>query len=381
MKKDYYEILGIAKTASLQDIKKAYRSLALSHHPDRVPEEKKKEAEERFKEISEAYGVLSDPQKRSMYDQYGHAGIDQRYTSEDIFKGADFNSVFEGMGLGDIFGRIFGDEGMDIFGGGGRGGARRSRRGRDIQYEVELTLEEAYTGIKKEVKVPRHDQCETCHGSGAKPGSKLKTCAACKGQGQIVMSNGFFRMAQTCPQCSGEGKTITEPCVPCQGKGIVRVTRNIQVDIPAGVDNESTLRLRGEGELGSAGRGDLYVSIRILPHAKFQRNGLDVHLQLPVSFVKAALGGEVMVPTLSGDVDMKIPQGTQSGKTFRLKGKGMPDVHSHQGTGDQYVHVMLQVPTKLSSEQKRLLDEFARISGEDVDNNSSFADKIKKVFK
>ncbi len=382
MKKDYYEILGIPKSATLQDVKKAYRSLALSHHPDRVPEEKKKEAEEKFKEISEAYGVLSDPQKRAMYDQYGHAGIDQRYTTEDIFKGADFSSVFEGANLGDIFGRIFGDTGFDVFAETSSGrGSRRARRGRDIQYEVELGLEEAYSGVKKTLKVPRNDFCTSCEGSGAKSGSKPKICPTCKGQGQVVMSSGFFRMAQTCSSCGGTGKIITEYCPQCNGRGVLRVTRNIEVSFPAGVDNDSQLRVKSEGEAGVTGRGDLYVFIRVRPHASFQRDGNDIHMPLSVSFVKAALGAEVSVPTLSGSVSMKIPAGTQSGKIFRLRNKGMPDLHGGPA-GDQYVRVMLQVPTRLTSEQKKLLEEYARLSGESVDGQGdSFAEKMKKVFK
>ena len=382
MKKDYYEILGVPKSATLQDIKKAYRSLALSHHPDRVPEEKKKQAEEQFKEISEAYGVLSDPQKRAMYDQYGHAGIDQRYTTEDIFKGADFSSVFEGANLGDIFSRVFGDAGFDFEGQTSSRGPRRSRRGRDIQYEVELTLEEAYTGVKKTIQVPRNEYCTTCEGTGAKLGSKTKTCPTCRGQGQVVVSSGFFRMAQTCSQCRGEGKIITEYCPKCNGKGVNRVTRNIEISFPAGVDNDSQLRVKGEGEIGKAGRGDLYVLIRVRPHATFQRNGNDVHMQMPVSFVKAALGAEVSVPTLNGSVSMKIPAGTQSGKIFRLRGKGIPDLHHGGSPGDQYVRVMLEVPARLTVEQKRLLEEYARVSGEIVDQpGDSFAEKMKKVFK
>ncbi len=386
MKRDYYEILGVPKSATLADIKKAYRSLALSHHPDRVPEDKKKEAEEKFKEISEAYGVLSDPQKRAMYDQYGHSGIDQRYTTEDIFKGADFSSVFEGAGLGDIFGRIFEDFGFDVFGGTagsqGRGaGGRRRRRGRDIQYEVELTLEEAYTGVKKMIQVPRYDSCSMCNGSGAKPGSKPKTCPTCKGQGQIIMSNGFIRMAQTCSTCGGEGKIISEPCPQCSGQGVIRVQRSLEVTFPPGVDNDSQLRLRGEGESGIAGNGDLYILIRIQPHSIFQRDDKDIHMQLPISFVKAALGDEVSVSTLSGSVTMKIPPATQSGKVFRLRHKGMPDLHGGE-QGDQYVRVMLQVPNRLTPEQKRLLEEFARVSGENLSGqNGSFSEKIKKVFK
>ncbi len=381
MKKDYYEILGLSKTATLQDIKKAYRSLALSHHPDRVPEDKKKEAEEKFKEISEAYGVLSDPQKRSMYDQYGHAGIDQRYSTEDIFKGADFSSVFEGAGLGDIFGKIFGDAGFDVFGETSGSRSKRARRGRDIQYEVELSLEDAFMGIKKSIKVPRNEYCSNCEGSGASPGSKPKICPTCKGQGQVVMASGFFRMAQTCSACGGEGKIITEFCPQCHGKGMVRVTRNIEVNFPPGIDNDSQLRVRGEGEVGSTSRGDLYIFVRVQPHDIFQRSGNDLQMQLNINFVKAALGAEVNVPTLNGVVSMKIPAGTQSGKIFRLRNKGMPDLHGGS-PGDQYVRVMIQVPTRISPEQKKLLEEFARISGEKVEEPSdSFGDKIKKVFK
>src|SRR3989338_8696102 len=379
-KKDYYEILGVKKDSAADDIKKAYRSLALSHHPDRVPQEKKKEAEEKFKEISEAYGVLSDPQKRAMYDQYGHAGIDQRYTTEDIFKGADFSSIFEGLseglgGGGSIFESIFGD----VFGGSPRGGSR-ARRGRNIQYEVDLTLEEAYKGVKKTLKVPRHDYCTHCDGTGAKPGSKSKTCPSCKGQGQVIMSSGFFRMAQTCHQCGGEGKIITEHCPQCQGQGVVRVTRNIEVNFPAGVDNDSQLRVRGEGEAGKGGNGGLYIYVHVKNHQVFQRDGSDIYINLPVSFVKGALGAEVSVPTLNGNVTMKIPPGTQSGKVFRLKEKGMSSLHGGR-PGDQYVKLMLQVPEKLTAEQKRLLEEFARISGESIDGSGTFAEKLKKVFK
>lgn len=380
MKKDYYEILGVPKSSSVQDIKKAYRSLALKHHPDRVPAEQKKDAEERFKEISEAYGVLSDPQKRQMYDQYGHAGIDQRYTSEDIFKGADFSN-FEDMGLGDIFGRIFGESGFDIFGAGtGQGGARQ-RRGGNIQYEVEITLEEAFKGVKKQIKVPRHDACDKCQGSGAKPGSSKKTCPTCRGQGQVVMSSGFFRMAQTCSNCGGQGKVITDPCPNCQGRGTMRVTRNIDVTIPAGVDNDSRLRVKGEGEYGPDGRGDLYLFINVRQHPVFHREGNDLQMELPISFVKAVLGSEVMVPTIDGQVSMKIPAGTQSGKIFRLKEKGMLDLHG-RGHGDQYVRVMIQVPTHLTHEQRRVLEEYARVSGEEIkDPSETISEKIKKVFK
>ncbi|MBI5150922.1 MAG: molecular chaperone DnaJ [Candidatus Omnitrophica bacterium] len=384
MKKDYYEILGVPKTATPQDIKKAYRSLALKLHPDRVPEAEKKEAEHKFKEMSEAYGVLSDPQKRQMYDQYGHAGIDQQFTSEDIFRGADFSDVFEGMDLGNIFGQIFGESDLGDILGGARGGrrSRRSQRGRDIEYEVEITLEEAYQGVHKKITIPRHEHCTKCNGSGAKPGSKSKSCSQCGGRGQVIMSSGFFRMQQTCPACGGRGETITEFCPDCHGKGAVRVTRKIDVNIPAGVDNTSRLRVSGQGEIGSAGAGDLYLYIRVLPHDTFERDGSDLYMSLPVSFVKAALGAEVSVPTLNGHVAMKIPPATQSGKVFRLKGKGMPDVHGSQAHGDQYVKVMLHVPEKLNSAQKELLEKFAAVSGEEVNSSSeSITEKIKKVFK
>jgi molecular chaperone DnaJ len=381
MKKDYYEILGVPKTATVQEIKKKYRTLALSHHPDRVPEKEKAAAEEKFKEISEAYGVLSDPKKRELYDQHGHAGIDQNYTAEDIFKNADFSSVFgDQVDLGDIFSQFFGGGGGEGFGGRSSGG-QRARRGRDIQYEVDITFEEAFNGIKKKVTVPRDEHCKECHGTGAKNGTALKTCPTCGGRGQVIMSSGFFRMQQTCSSCGGQGKIVTEACPNCRGKGSVRITRHIDVNIPAGVDNETRLRVQGEGEVGSAGPGDLYLYIHVIPHKTFERDGNNLYMELPVSFVKAALGGEVVVPTLSGNVDMKIPQGTQSGKTFRLKDKGMPDVHGGH-RGDQYVKVMLNVPEKISPEQKRLLEEFAKVSGEDVStNNGSFKEKIKKVFK
>lgn len=382
MKRDYYEILGVNKGASLEEIKKAYRGLALQYHPDRVPQEKKKEAEEKFKEISEAYAVLSDSQKRSLYDQYGHEGIDQRYTADDIFRNADFSSIFRDMGDsgfgGSIFEDIFGDLGFDVFGTGSRG-SRRGRRGRDIQYEVDITLEEAYSGVSKIIQVPKNEVCSNCNGSGAKPGSKKTVCPTCKGQGQIIMSSGFFRMAQTCNRCRGEGKIIEQPCPSCRGQGFVRVSRKIEVKIPPGVDNNSQLRIRGEGEAGTAGKGDLYILIGVKTHPVFQREGNDVLMNLSLSFVKAALGGEVEVPTLNGKVEMKIPSGTQSGKMFRLRGKGMADLHGYS-RGDQLVRIMISVPENLTAEQRRILLEYAQASGEDIEDDS-FAKKFKKAFK
>ncbi|MBF0522085.1 MAG: molecular chaperone DnaJ [Candidatus Omnitrophica bacterium] len=385
MKRDYYEILGVDKKADLQDIKKAYRSMALKFHPDRVPEAEKKEAEEKFKEISEAYGVLSDPKKRQLYDQHGHAGIDQNFTADDIFRGADFSSIFEEAGLGDILNQFFGGGGgggFDFFseGAGGRS-SRRAQRGRDIQYEMEISLEDAFHGAKRKISVPRNEFCSVCNGTGAKNASALKNCTTCGGRGQVVMSNGFFRMAQTCHQCHGAGKVITEYCPKCSGRGAVKIMRNIDVSIPAGVDNSSRLRVRHEGEVGRDGNGDLYLYIHVLPHNTFERNGDDIALELPVSFVVAALGGEVSVPTLGGPVSMKIPSGTQSGRVFRLKDKGMPNVHGG-ATGDQYAKVMVQVPKSLTTEQKKLLEEFARVSGENISGSSeSIKEKIKKVFK
>jgi len=379
MKKDYYEILGVSKTATLADIKKVYRSLALKYHPDRVPEAEKKAAEEKFKEISEAYGVLSDPAKKQTYDQYGHQGIDQNYTSEDIFRGADFSSAFgQDTDLSDILGRMFGGSQFD-FGGGPARGSRKAR-GHDIQYEVELSLEEAYTGIKKEIKFPRHEHCKKCDGTGAKSSASMKTCPTCNGQGQVVMANGFFRMAQTCPKCHGSGKIITEHCPECAGRGVVRIVRTVEVKIPPGVDNDSQLRVRGEGEVGPGGNGDLFLFIKVREDSIFQRQGQDLHMNLPISFVKAALGGEEKVKTLKEEMIMKIPEGTQSGKVFRMRGQGMPDVHGGHEFGDLYVRVMISVPNGLNSRQKELIEELGRELGEN-NTKSSFKDKFKKAFK
>lgn len=381
-KRDYYEILGVKKSASLDEIKKAYREMALRYHPDRVPHEHKKEAEEKFKEISEAYAVLSDSQKRALYDQYGHAGIDQRYAYEDIFKGADFSSVFEdladfGFG-GGLFDEIFSDLGFDIFGGRTRRGAR-SRRGRDLEVTIDITLEETANGTEKTITLPRYEVCSTCSGSGAKPGTKKITCPQCKGSGRTVVSSGFFQLAQTCSRCNGEGLIIQTPCPDCRGEGRTKVTHKIKVKIPVGVDTGSHLRVRGEGEAGTAGRGDLYVIIEVQRHPVFQRHDNDILTEITISLSKAILGGEVEVPTLNGKVSMKIPAGTQSGKIFRLKEKGIPDVHT-RGIGDELVRLNVEIPARLTPEQRKLIEEFARLSGEDI-NKERFTDKIKKAFK
>ncbi len=382
-KRDYYEILGVKKSATLEEIKTAYRGLALKYHPDRVPAEQKKEAEEKFKELSEAYAVLSDANKRALYDQYGHSGIDQKYAYEDIFKGADFSSVFQDMpdsGFGGgLFDEIFSDLGFDIFGGRGRPRSGRSRRGRDLEITAAITLEEAAAGVEKTINLPRYDTCSTCSGSGAKPGTKKSTCPQCKGSGRTVVSNGFFQLAQACSRCGGEGSLMQAPCPDCRGEGRTRVTHKIKVKIPAGVDNGSHLRVRGEGEAGTAGRGDLYVNIEVEPHDIFQRHNNDILIGVKISLVKAILGGEAEVPTLEGNVKMKIPAGTQSSRIFRLKEKGIPDVYGH-GRGDELVKVDVEIPQNLNAQQRRLIEEFAKVSGEAVDKDS-FSDKIKKAFK
>ena len=372
MKNDYYEILGVAKDSTNAQVKKAYRSLALKYHPDRVPDEDKKaEAAERFKEISEAYGVLSDAKKRGMYDQYGHAGIDQNYTTDDIFRGGD---------LSDIISQMFGGGGGFDFFGGGRT-SQRSQRGRDIQYEVDVTLNEAHSGVEKKIKIPRNEHCTQCDGSGAKSKSSLKKCTTCDGHGQVLIASGFFSMQQPCSVCGGQGQIITEYCVKCHGKGVTRVIRTIDVNIPPGVDNSSRLRVAGEGEVSKAGAGDLYLYVHVRDHETFQRDGNDLYMLLPLSFATAALGGEVSVPTISGNVEMKIPSGTQSGKMFRLKDKGMPSLRGGY-QGDQYVKVMLSVPKKLTAEQRNLLEQYAKTSGDNFSpKGDSLKDKIKKVFK
>lgn len=383
-KRDYYEILGVKKSATLDEIKKAYREMALRYHPDRVPHEQKKEAEEKFKEISEAYAVLSDSQKRALYDQHGHAGIDQRYAYEDIFKGADFSSIFKDLGDfglgGGLFDEIFSDLGFDIFGGRASHSAGSRRRGRDLQISVEITLEEAASGAEKTITVPRYEPCPNCSGSGAKPGTKKSVCPQCRGSGRTVVSSGFFQLAQTCSRCGGEGSIIQAVCPECRGEGRQKVTRKIKVKIPAGVDTDSSLRIRGEGEAGSSGRGDLYVVIEVGPHPIFQRHNNDILIEKTISLSKAVLGGELEVPTLDSRVSMKIPPGTQSGKIFRLKGKGVIDLHE-RGVGDELVKVNVEIPARLSLEQRKLIEDFARLSGEDVDSKESFTDKIKKAFK
>ena len=386
VKGDYYEILGVSRTASLDEIKKSYREMALKFHPDRVPEAEKKSAEEKFKGISEAYAVLSDSAKRDLYDQYGHSGIDQKYAQEDIFKGADFSSIFREMGGGgfsgggSIFDELFGEMGFDISGSRQTRSAGSRRRGRDLQITIEISLEEAAAGVEKIITVPRYETCATCSGSGAKPGTKRTICSQCKGSGKTVVSNGFFQLAQTCSRCGGEGSIIGSACPDCRGEGRIKVTKKIKVKIPAGVDNGSQLRVRAEGEAGINSRGDLYVAIEVREHGIFQRHNNDIATSVSISLAKAVLGGEVEVPALDGKLTMKIPAGTQCGKTFRLKGKGMPDLHSRD-IGDELVKVDIEVPTRLTTQQRQLIEEFARLSGEDLGSRESFTDKFKKSFR
>ncbi len=366
-KPDYYEILGVARNATFEELKKAYRELALRHHPDRVPVEQKKEAEEKFKEISEAYAVLTDPQKRATYDQQGHAGIDQQYAREDIFRGADFGSVFQDMGdfgIGEnLFESLFGGLGFDIFGAGRSPGRASSQGGRDLRVTIAIPLEEAARGAEKTIAVPRYETCPTCGGSGARPGTKRTTCPQCKGSGRVTVAAGGIRMAQSCPRCGGTGTIVSSPCPDCGGEGRKKVRRTIKVKIPPGVETGSSLRVRSEGEAGTAGTGDLYVLIEVQPHPNFTREGNNLITEKTISLSQAVLGGEVEVPTLDGSVKMRVPAGTQPGRTFRLKGRGVRDLRGG-GVGDEFVRVSVVIPASLTAEQRRLMEEFAKLSGQ-----------------
>lgn len=384
-KRDYYEVLGISKNATPDEIKKAYRRSALKHHPDRVAPEKKKEAEEKFKEISEAYEIISDPNKKATYDQFGHEGLKGAFgrggfSWQDFTHYGDFEDIFSG--LGDLF-RSFGING-DFFG-TGRGRPRRTgpRRGRDVEYELEIEFTEAALGIEKTVEIYRYDICSTCKGSGAKPGTKDTVCPTCEGRGQISRVSGFFSISQTCNECGGAGRVIKTPCQKCNGRGKERVTRKIKVKVPAGVDNGIRLRVAHEGDAGERGgpRGDLYVVVYVKEHRLFKRHNNDIYCEIKISFTQAVFGADVSVPTVDGSVKMKIPQGTQSGKVFRLRGKGVPDLLSGYGKGDQLVRVSVDVPERLTEEQKRLLKEFAGTLGEKKTQKKGLMDKVKKVFK
>jgi molecular chaperone DnaJ len=375
-KKDFYETLGVARNASEADIKKAYRKLAMKHHPDRNPGDKGAEA--KFKEIQQAYDILSDAQKRAAYDQFGHAGVDP---SAAAGAGGFYGAGAGGASFSDIFGDVFGD----IFGGGRGGRGTSAFRGSDLQYSLELSLEDAVKGTEVRIRVPSHETCETCKGSGAKPGTHPTPCRTCAGHGQVRMQQGFFSIQQTCPTCRGSGKTISSPCSACHGAGRVQKTKTLSVKVPAGVDEGDQIRLGGEGEAGENGgpSGDLFVQIRLKPHAIFKRERDDLYCEVPVSFATAVIGGEVEVPTLEGKATIKIPPGTQSEKMFRLRGKGVRNVR-HGAQGDLYCRVSLETPVNLTDKQKELLREFdnsIRAGGERHNpREASWVDKIKGLF-
>jgi molecular chaperone DnaJ len=374
-KRDYYEILGVAKNASDEEIKKAYRKLAMKYHPDRNPDSKG--AEDKFKEAKEAYEMLSDPGKREAYDRYGHAGVDPNMGAGGFGAGAGGFG-----GFSDAFGDIFGD----IFGHGRRGSSGpQVYRGADLRYNLEITLEQAAHGFDTTIRVPSWSECETCHGSGAKPGTSPTTCATCGGQGQVRMQQGFFSIQQTCPKCHGSGKIIPNPCATCSGAGRIKKNKTLEVKIPAGIDDGMRIRSSGNGEPGMNGGppGDLYVEIHIKQHPVFQRDGDDLHCEIPISFARAALGGEVEVPTLNGKASFTLPEGTQSGKTFRLRGKGIKGVRSGY-PGDLFCHVVVETPVKLTDRQKELLQEFEQLmtAGGSKHNpqSKSWKDKVKEFF-
>jgi molecular chaperone DnaJ len=370
-KKDYYEVLGVNRDASEEEIKKAFKKLAMKFHPDRNPDNPK--AEESFKEAKEAYEVLSDDQKRAAYDQYGHAGVDPS------MGGAGFGG-FNSGNFSDAFGDIFGD----IF-----GGARNQRsnvyRGADLRYNLEISLEDAAKGTETKIRIPVQTSCETCHGSGARPGTSPVTCTTCNGHGQVRMQQGFFSVQQTCPKCHGTGKMVKEPCPTCHGGGRVKQNKTLNVKIPAGVDEGDRIRLSGEGEAGVNGgpTGDLYVVVHLKEHSIFQREGANLHCEMPISFSAAALGGEIEVPTLDGAAKMKIPAETQTGSVFRLRGKGIKPLRSSEH-GDLMVHVVVETPVRLTEKQKDLLREFESSTqadaGKHSPKNKSWVDKARDFF-
>jgi len=373
-KRDYYEVLGLHKGASEDEIKKAFKKLAMKHHPDRNQGDAQKASEEKFKEVKEAYEVLSDAGKRGAYDQYGHAGLNPNMGGGP--GGAGFGN------FGDAFSDIFGD----LFGaGGGRQGGQGMYRGADLRYNLELSLEEAARGTETKIRIPVMVACETCKGSGAKPGSKPTTCPTCQGHGQVRMQQGFFSVQQTCPRCHGTGKIITDPCQSCHGEGRVKQHKTLSVRIPAGVDEGDRIRLAGEGEAGVHGGppGDLFVQVHLKPHAVFTREGGHLHCEMPVSFATAALGGDITIPTLDSQAVLKIPAETQTGKVFRLRGKGIKGVRDSQ-PGDLYCHVVLETPVALTERQKELLREFDTICSGAADKHNpraqGFMDKVKAFF-
>jgi molecular chaperone DnaJ len=371
-KPDFYETLEVAKNASEEEIKKAYRKMALKYHPDRNQGDKT--AEEKFKQISEAYEILSDQEKREAYDRFGHAAFTSgRGAPGGMHDPFDiFQQVFGGGSGGGIF--------SDFFGGNGGQGAQG---GNDLRYDMQLTFEEAAFGCEKEISVRRHDACDTCDGSGASPGTTTTRCAQCGGRGQVSLQRGFFMVSQTCPRCRGAGSVIEKPCKTCNGTGLTEKMAKIKIRVPGGVENGMRLRSSGNGERGARGGppGDLYVVLHVKEHEFFKRDGEDIYCEVPISYAMAALGGELEVPTVEGNARVKITPGTQSGTVFRLKGKGVKSLDGH-GHGDQHVRVIVEVPTKLNGEQRKKLEEFARSCNEDVfPMHKSFVDTVKKIFK
>jgi molecular chaperone DnaJ len=380
-KRDYYEVLGVARNATDADLKSAYRKLAMQHHPDRNPGDKI--AEERFKEAAEAYAVLCDPDKRSLYDRFGHQGVRSAAGG-----GAGFDpSVFNEFGdFADILGNMFGFG--DLFGNARRRGG--PQRGADLRYDLEIAFEEAAKGVETSIQIPRHETCEACHGSGAAPGSSPTTCPQCRGQGQVRFQQGFFTVARTCPQCQGAGKIISKPCTSCRGAGRLSRERKLTVKIPAGISTGQQLRLQNEGEAGSGGgpAGHLFVVVHVQEHEFFRRDGINLFCEVPVNFTTLALGGEIQVPTLDGTENVKVPEGSQTGTTLKLRGKGMPDVNG-RGRGDLFATVQVLTPKKLSKEQRLLLEQLAKVlpkekfeprTHTDAQDERNLFDRVKDMF-
>jgi len=372
--RDFYEVLGVTRTAAVDEIKSAYRKAALKWHPDRNPANKA-EAEVKFRECTEAYTVLGDPQKRKVYDTYGHAGL----SSAGAGQGFD-NTVFQDFH--DIFGDFFGFE--DLFGGGGRRGRGRAQRGADLRYDMTLSFEEASAGVATKIKLPRQEFCEACNGTGAKKGTGVVACQTCAGRGQLAYQQGFFTITRTCPACQGAGQIVRERCPECRGQGRFEREKTIELRIPPGVDTGTRLRVAGEGEPGPNGgpAGDLYVVLEVKEHPFFERRGADLYCTIPVSVAQATLGTELQVPGLNGEERLKIPEGTQSGAVFRIKGKGLADPRGG-GKGDLYYHVRVLTPTKLTREQRRLIEQLGatlKVENKPADRNSSIFDKVKDIF-